>query len=172
MRRDHWSQLFDLRRQVYVPTCNPICLRVLRMVFVQKRRLSIFSYLLVLERSQYWPNLRSPISKFWDIHYLATVTRINYWKFQGNRLVGVAMTSILTFYKVRSLATWPDDLTLSDLGLIFFTTYAEKMHKLVCQKYVGLRVVRARVPVRKVRGSRHDGRLSLLAGVVTVGGRP
>ena len=36
-------------------------------------------------------------------------------------------------------------------------------------------MVRVRVPVRKVRGSRRDGRLmfmGLLAGVVTVGGRP
>ena len=36
-------------------------------------------------------------------------------------------------------------------------------------------MVRERVPVRKVRGSRRDGRLmfmSLLAGMVTVGGRP
>ena len=36
-------------------------------------------------------------------------------------------------------------------------------------------LVRARVPVRKVRGSRRDGRLismSILAGMVAVGGRP
>ena len=36
-------------------------------------------------------------------------------------------------------------------------------------------MVRERVPVRKVRGSRRDGRLTfmrLLAGMVTVGGRP
>ena len=40
---------------------------------------------------------------------------------------------------------------------------------------VGLRVVRAHVPGRKVRGSRRDGRLvfmSLLAGMVAVSGRP
>ena len=36
-------------------------------------------------------------------------------------------------------------------------------------------MVRARVPVRKVRGSRRDGRsifMSLLTGMVAVGGRP
>ena len=35
---------------------------------------------------------------------------INHWKFQGNRSFGVALTSIQTFYEVRSLdvAWWPD----------------------------------------------------------------
>ena len=88
-------------------------LRVLRMVFVHKRCLSIFSHFLLMERSQNWPDLRPPISKFWVINFIDTVvTGINCWKFQDNRsvAVGVAMTSIQTFDEVKSLNVtwWPD----------------------------------------------------------------
>ena len=47
-----------------------------------------------------WPDPRSQISKFWDIHFIETVTCINRWQFQGNDSVGVALTSIQTFYEV------------------------------------------------------------------------
>ena len=46
------------------------CLRVFRMIFVQKRRLSIFSRWLIMERSKNWPCLRSPISKLRDNHFI------------------------------------------------------------------------------------------------------
>ena len=92
------------------------CLRVLRMVFVQKKRLSIVSHWLIIERSQNWPELRSRISKFWDKHFIDTDTGINRWKFQRYHSVGVAMASIQTFMRWGHL-TWPGDLTLSDLFL-------------------------------------------------------
>ena len=56
-----------------------------------------------MERSQNWPDLRSPISKFWDINFIDTLACSNHWKFQGNRSVGVALRNIQTFYEVRSL---------------------------------------------------------------------
>ena len=88
------------------------CLRVFQMVFVQKRRLSIFSRL-IMARSQKWSDLRSPISKFRDACFIYTVTYINRWSVQGDQSFGVAMTSIQTFSEVRSLdvtchlMTWP-----------------------------------------------------------------
>ena len=57
------------------------CLRMFPMVFFQKRRLSFFPHWLIMERSQNWPDLWSSISKFWDIHFIDTVTAINHWKF-------------------------------------------------------------------------------------------
>ena len=86
------------------------CLRVFCFfVLAQKRRFSFFSHWLIM-RSQNWPDLRSPISKFWDINFIDTVVCSNRWKFQGNRSVGVALTNIQTFYGVRSLDVtwWPD----------------------------------------------------------------
>ena len=59
------------------------CLIVFRMVFVQKRRLSIFSNWLLMERLQNGPDLGSPISKFRDKHFIDTVTDINRWKLSG-----------------------------------------------------------------------------------------
>ena len=53
------------------------CLREFWMVFVQKKRLSFFSHLLIMERSQNWPDLRSPISKFRDTRFIDTGTDIN-----------------------------------------------------------------------------------------------
>ena len=115
-------------------TSNPMFI-VFWMIFVQKRRLSFFSHwlILIMERSQIWPDLRSLISKFWDIHFIDTVTCSNRWKFQGNRSVGVAWTNIQTFYEVRSLdVTWWPDLAWP--GSEIFTTCAEQMYDKVCQK--------------------------------------
>ena len=116
-------------------TCNPVirCLRVLRMGFVQNRRFWIFFHWLIMERSQNWPDFRSQISKFWDIHFIDTVVCSNRWKFQGNCSVGVALTNIQTFYEVRSLdVTWWPDLAWfwSDI----FTTCAEKRYDKAWQK--------------------------------------
>ena len=83
------------------------CLRVFQMVFFQKRRLSFFFRWLKMKRSQNWPDLGSPISKFRKIRFIDTGTDINRWKFLGDRAFGVAMTSIQTS-EVRSLGvTWP-----------------------------------------------------------------
>ena len=60
-------------------------------------------------------------------------TDINRWKFQGDRLFGVAMTNIQTFSEVRSLDVtwWPDH---EWPGSEIFTKCAEKMYKQLCQK--------------------------------------
>ena len=63
------------------------CLRVFQMVFVQKRSISIFSHWLIMEKSQNWPDLGSPISKFRDTLFKDNVVDINRGKFQGNRSV-------------------------------------------------------------------------------------
>ena len=88
------------------------------MGFVQNRRFSIFSHW-HMERSQNWPDLRSLISTFWDMHFIDTVTCVNRWKFQDNRSVSVALTSIQTFFMRWDHLTWPGDLTLRDLSLKF-----------------------------------------------------
>ena len=87
------------------------CLRVFRIVFVQKRRLSIFSHWLLSmynrKTSQNWPDLKSPISKLRDIHFIDTVMDIIRWKFLGDQSFFVSMISIQTFSEVRSLdMTW------------------------------------------------------------------
>ena len=122
--------IFRLRMSI-LPVTR--CLRVFWMVFVQKRRLSFFSPWLIMERSQNWPDLRSPISKFRDIRFIDTGTDINRWKFQGNRLFGVAMTNIRSFSEVRSLDVtwWPDH---EWPGSEIFTKCAEKMYEQLCQK--------------------------------------
>ena len=80
-------------------TSNPMFESVLN-VFCSKEAHFIFLLLtyIIMERSQNWPDLRSPISKFWDIYFIDTVACSNRWKFQGNRSVGIALTNIQTFY--------------------------------------------------------------------------
>ena len=99
------------------------CLRMFRMVFVQSSRLTIFSDWHIMERSQNWLDLRSPISKFRDKYFIDTVTDINLWK--CDQSFGVAMTSIPTFSEVRSLdVTWWPDLEWPGYEIC---TCAEKM---------------------------------------------
>ena len=120
------------------------CLKVFRMVFVPKRRISILFHWLIMERSQNWPDLESPISKFRDMHFMDTVTYINRWKFQGDRPVGVmvAMTSIQTFSELRSLdVTWWPDLEWSGCEIC---TCADKMYEQVCQKTAARKTLRGR----------------------------
>ena len=93
------------------------CFRVFRIVFAQKRRLSNFS-LWLMERSQTLPDLGSPISNLQDHHFIDTVTDINFWRFQSDQWLGVAMTGVQSFMRWGHLM-WPDDLTLSDLELKF-----------------------------------------------------
>ena len=95
------------------------CLRLFWLGFVQNSRFSIFSHWLIMERPQSWPDLRSPISKFWDIHSINTVSYSNRWKFQGNRSVGVALTNIQTLWGEVTWLDRPGDLTFRDLGLKF-----------------------------------------------------
>ena len=102
------------------------CLRVFRMMLVQKRRQQIFSHWLIMKKMQNWPDLRSSIWKFRRINFIHAATHINLYNFQGDRSVGVAMTSIL-FSDLRSLDVtwWPD---LWGPGSEIFT-YAKKLYK-------------------------------------------
>ena len=73
-------------------------------------------------------------SKFLDINFIDNVTCNNLWKFQGNRLFGIALTSIQTFYEVKSLYA-PGDLTLSDLDLKFWQPMRNGvMNRRACSK--------------------------------------
>ena len=104
------------------------------MVTVQQSRVSFFSYWLIMETLHNWPDFRSPISKFWDKHFINTVACSNRCKFQGNYFGGAVLTNIQTFYEVRSLGmTWWSDLV--GPGFEIFTICAEKMYDKVCQKY-------------------------------------
>ena len=93
------------------------CLRVFWMVFVQKRRLSIFSHWL-MERSQNWPDLSLPISKSPNMPFIYTCMDIDIWKFQGDRSFGDDRRAFKLFLRCGDL-TWSGDLTLSYLGLKF-----------------------------------------------------
>ena len=86
------------------------------MVFVQKRRLSFFSHWLIMERSQNWPDLRSPISKFRD--FIDTGTFHRYW--YGYQSLKVSRWSVIRcsydehsiFFLRWGHLTCPGDLTL------------------------------------------------------------
>ena len=106
------------------------------MVSVQKRRLSFFSHWLKMERSQNWPDLGSPISKFRDINFIIdTVNRINRWKFPDDRRsfswCSYDEHSNFCWGEVtsRDLLTWPW-MTL----VWHFSTCVEKMYEQVYQK--------------------------------------
>ena len=60
--------------------------------------------------SQKWPDLRSPISKFRDIHFVGTDTLTNFDKFQTCRIKTVGAVRSQSFFEVRSLnvTSWPD----------------------------------------------------------------
>ena len=107
-RHDEGSPVTIFLRVSILPVTR--CLKVFWMVFVRKRRLSFFSHWLIMERSQNWPDLRSPISKFRDKRFIDTGTDINRWKLLGDRSFRVAMTNIQSFSEVRSLdVTWWSD---------------------------------------------------------------
>ena len=82
---------------------------------------------------QNWPDLRSPISKFWEKSFIDTVTFIKRWKLQGISSIGVALTIMQTIYEVRSLDViyWH---ALAVFGLEIFTRYVERMYDKVWQK--------------------------------------
>ena len=100
-----------------------------RMVLFQKRRLSFFSYWLIMERSQKWPDLWSRISKIRDIHFIDTGTCM-YQMLKVSRWL-----SIWCRYDEHSNFFWGEvtwrDLTLSDLGLKF----SQHMRKRCINRY-------------------------------------
>ena len=97
-------------------TCNPMFESTSNGFCPKEEPISIFSHLLIMERSQNWPDVRSPISFFRNIRSIHTGTDINRWKFQGDRSFGVAMTNIQNLSEVRSLDVTCSYLTMSDLG--------------------------------------------------------
>ena len=114
--------IFRLRMSI-LPVTR--CLRVLWMVFVQKRPF-IFLPLTYNGEVAKLTDLRSPISKFRDIRFIDTGTNINGWKLQGDRSFGVAMANIQSFSEVviwRDLVTWP------------WVIWVQNFHK-VCRKDV------------------------------------
>ena len=131
--RGHWSQYSDSGCQVYLSP--DIWERFEWGSF--KRGAFHFSHWLIMERSQNWSGLGSPISKFQDIYFIDTGTDINRWTFQGDWAFGVAIKSIQTLSEVRSLdVTWWPDLEWP--GSEIFTICAERMYQQVYQKMVVL----------------------------------
>ena len=118
----------------FLSICNPM-FQVVKNGFCRKEPpFNFLPFTLILDRSQNWPDLRSPISKFRDIYFKDAATHINWWKFHGDRLVGVAMMNIQAFSDVRSLYVtwWPD---LERPGSEIFATCAEKMYEQVCKNF-------------------------------------
>ena len=112
-----------------------------------------FSPIDLMGRSQNWPDLRSPISKFFDIHFIDTVACSNRWGFQGNRSVGVALTNIQTFFMRWGHLTWPGDLTLRDLCLKF--SHVRKIYMIRCAKNGGTARCRFLTIWKNGGGSQH-----------------
>ena len=123
-RHDEGSPVTIFRLRVSILPVTR-CWRVFWMVFVQTRSLSFFSHWLIMERSQNWPDLRSPISKFRDIRFIDTGTDINRWKFQS-----VTWCS----YDENSKFFW-GEVTWSDLVTWPWVTWVRNFHK-VCGKGV------------------------------------
>ena len=106
-----------------------------RLLFVQKRCLSSLSYWLIVERVQNLPDLRSPISKFWDVHFIIQLLISIVESFRPIVCtVSIDMTNILTFFLRWDHFTWPGDLTLSDLGLKCSHVSKTYTYGQVCQK--------------------------------------
>ena len=77
-------------------------------------------------RSQKWPDLRSPISKIRDIHFVGTDELIKFWKFHNFPWNIVAVARLEIYFVVGSLdLTWWPDLTWHWVEI--FTKVAENM---------------------------------------------
>ena len=134
------------------------CSRVLKSGFCQKEAslnflpLTYNGEVTKLARSQVTDN-KIPRYRY---TFIDTVTRINHWKFQGDRSVGVAMTSIQPLSEVMSLDVtwWPDlEWPWSDI----FTTYAEKMYEQVCPKQRHSAPSFFKISAKTTTGSKHPG---------------
>ena len=119
----HWSNFSIVTRY----------LRVIRMVFVQKRRFSVFSGWLIMERTQYWPDLRSPDMKilrrtFYRHCYLYHSLKVSRQSFSRCRF---DEHSNFLWGEVtgRDLVTWPCLILVWN-----FHNICGKIHDKVCQK--------------------------------------
>ena len=123
-------------RNILIQSVNSTChLMVECFEWVSSKR-SAFQFSpnwLIMERSQAWPDLGSPILKSRDKKFIDSLTDINLVKFQGDRSLGVAMAIVRTFSEARTLdiTWWPE---LEWPGSEIFTTCAEKMYEQLCQK--------------------------------------
>ena len=74
------------------------CLKGFEWFSTKRDAFHFFSHWFTMDRSQYWPDLGSPISKFRCIHFIDFITDINRWKFKGDRSFDIAMLSFQTFF--------------------------------------------------------------------------
>ena len=85
-----------------------------------------FAHWLIMGRSQKWPDLRSPISKISDIHFVGTNDLIIFRKFHNFPWNTVAVARLESYFVVGSLdLTWWPDLTWPWIEI--FTKIAENM---------------------------------------------
>ena len=98
----------------------------------------IFAHWLIMGRSRKWPDLRSPISKIQDIHFVGTDDLIIFRKFHNFPSNTVAGARLKSFSKVWSLdlTCWPD---LACPRIETFTKVAEKMGDKVGENLAALR---------------------------------
>ena len=90
-------------------SCNPMFESVLNS-FCSKEVFFILPS--TLQMSHAWADLRSPISKFRDKHFIDTVTDINRWKFQKRSVSRCSYDKHSNFFlgegTWRDLVTWPE----------------------------------------------------------------
>ena len=103
-----------------------------------KTRSLIFAHWLIMGRSRKWPDLRSPISKIQDVHFVGTDDLIIFRKFHNFPLNTVAGARLGSFCKVWSpdLTWWPD---LAWPRIETFTKVAKKMGDKVGENPAALR---------------------------------
>ena len=109
-------------------------LRVFRMVFVQKRCLSIFAHWLIMKRSQNWSEVTdNKIPRCIFHRYCNSYQSLKVPSQSFNRC-SYELRPTLFFSEVRSLGvTWRPDLEWP--GCELFTTCAEEIYQQVCQKW-------------------------------------
>ena len=95
----------------------------------------IFAHWLIMGRSRKWPDLRSPISKIKDIHFVGTDDLITFLKFHNFSSNTVAGARLYFFFVRYGHLTWPGDLTLHDPG----SKLSQKLPKRWEIRYVKIR---------------------------------
>ena len=111
----------------------------------------IFAHWLIMGRSRKWPDLRSPISKIQDIHFVGTDDLIIFRKFHNFPSNPVAGARLLNFCKVWSLdLTWWPDLAWPRIET--FTKVAKKMGDKVGENPAALRAAVFLLSAKNRRG--------------------
>ena len=107
--RDHWAKLHPGHSEwakitwFWINQPDPMHTFIIRSI-------CLFSHSLIMGRSGNWPDLRSPISKIWDIQTLDSHALMKPCKYETNLLKTVALVEPQTFSEVGALdlAWWPD----------------------------------------------------------------